>query len=76
VSNIKIRELSQQSQRRKESLLGRVINQLKITSIPWKGTDVSKGFDPFSLSWEVELSNERVVHVHELLRRITPVCYK
>jgi len=51
VSNIRIRELSQQSQQRKESLLGRVINQLKITSIPWKDTDVNKGFDPFSLSW-------------------------
>lgn len=49
-----IRKLSQQSQRQKESLLGRVIKRLKITSTLRKGTDVNKGFDPFTISWEDE----------------------
>ena len=49
-----MRTLSQQSQRRIESLLGRVINPLKITSILCNKTEVNKGFDPFTISWSDE----------------------
>ena len=49
-----IRTLSQQSQRRIESLLGRVINPLKITSTLCNKTEVNKGFDPFTISWSDE----------------------
>ena len=53
MSNIKIGELSQQSQEQRESLLGKVIERLKITCT-WKGKEVCKGFDPFTISWRDE----------------------
>jgi hypothetical protein len=54
VSIRKIKELSQQSHKQEKSLLGRVIEGLKITSIPWNGNRVNNGLDPFSISWENE----------------------
>lgn len=53
MSVIRKREVSQQGHRH-ESLLGRVIHQLKITSMLKKGTAVDKGFDPFTIPWADE----------------------
>jgi hypothetical protein len=52
VSKTKI-GLTEQSPPQKGPLLGRVINQLKITSLLWKGRR-NKGFDPFTISWDDE----------------------
>ena len=46
--------LSQQSTELKKSLLGRVIERLKITSIVREGIRGNKGFDPFTISWADE----------------------
>jgi len=54
VLNIRIRKLFQQNQEQKESLLGKVFEQLRITSIFWKGTGICKRFDPFTISWADE----------------------
>jgi len=52
VSIAKIRELFQQSQGQAESLVGKVVNQLKATSFLWKGK--VKESDLFRISWEDE----------------------
>jgi hypothetical protein len=54
VLSLKKRKLSQQSQRREESLLGTVISRLKTTSRSRKSTGVHKGFDPFTITWTDE----------------------